>query len=97
MKSNVHRARRVRLFGLGQVIIKLQMEEILASRVTYGSQMTNNKTGEFSNHYLFAWQISFTGKSKHKLHRSGLISTHNGCRISIKAFQKAFKKIYLCF
>ena len=78
------RGSRVRLFRLGQLIIKLKTEQILATRVTYGSQMRENETGKFSKHYLIAGRITFTGKSKHKLHRYVLLLTHNDFRIIIE-------------
>ena len=65
-KCLVGRGSRVRLFWLGQIIIKLKSEEILATRVTDGSQMKKYKTGKFSKHYLIAGRLSLMGKRKQK-------------------------------
>ena len=66
--------------------------------------MTNNKTGEFSKHYLFAGQISYTGEANKKFidldfyqHIMAVELAYYANSNSLKAFQKAFKKIYLCF
>ena len=82
------RGGRVKLFRLKQVIFKSETQEILATRVTDGSQRKKTRTGGCPIRYLMAGQITFTGKSKHKILRTGLLFIHNGFRFIIRRFRK---------